>query len=66
MTERPTPNTDRCGEWGGCPLPRGHNMGQADIPENHHGLRPDLFTSPVWDTYDPEAEERERDIQREA
>ena len=24
-----------CGAWGGCPLPTGHNMGQADIPENH-------------------------------
>lgn len=26
---------DVCGAWGGCPLPRGHNRGQADIPENH-------------------------------
>lgn len=24
-----------CGAWGGCPLPAGHNMGRADVPENH-------------------------------
>jgi hypothetical protein len=24
-----------CGAWGGCPLPRGHNLGQADVPSNH-------------------------------
>jgi hypothetical protein len=29
------PEAEPCGAWGGCPLPRGHNMGQADIPENH-------------------------------
>lgn len=27
--------TDRCGAWGGCPLPAGHNRGRVDIPENH-------------------------------
>lgn len=26
---------DICGAWGGCPLPKGHNMGRPDIPENH-------------------------------
>jgi hypothetical protein len=60
------PETQTCGAWGGCPLPRGHNMGRADIPENHHGVSPALFTGPVWDTYDPEAEERERDIHRDS
>lgn len=29
------PYRSRCGAWGGCPLPAGHNVGQADIPENH-------------------------------
>ncbi len=24
-----------CGAWGGCVLPKGHNMGRADVPENH-------------------------------
>ena len=24
-----------CGAWGGCPLPKGHNLGYLDIPENH-------------------------------
>lgn len=28
---------ETCDLWGGCPLPRGHNMGHADIPENHKG-----------------------------
>lgn len=28
-----------CGSWGGCTLPVGHNMGRADIPENHRGRR---------------------------
>ena len=32
----PTPPVgERCGAWGGCPAPRGHNMGQVDVPENH-------------------------------
>lgn len=26
----------RCGAWGGCILPPGHNRGRADLPENHH------------------------------
>jgi hypothetical protein len=26
---------ERCGAWGGCSLPKGHNMGVADVPENH-------------------------------
>jgi hypothetical protein len=31
----PSTETDaRCGSFG-CVLPRGHNRGQADIPENH-------------------------------
>ena len=25
-----------CGAWGGCDLPEGHNMGVADVPDNHH------------------------------
>lgn len=25
----------KCAAWGGCTLPAGHNMGQADVPENH-------------------------------
>lgn len=57
---------EACGAWGGCPLPSGHNVGRADIPENHHGLSEDLFTGPQWETHDPEAEEHEREIQREA
>ena len=56
----------KCGAWGGCPLSVGHNRGRADIPENHHGLNADLFTGPQWETRDPEAEERERDIQRDS
>ena len=28
-------DTPECGAWGGCRLPKGHNMGKADIPENH-------------------------------
>lgn len=31
--------TDYCGAWYDCDLPRGHNMGKADIPENHNGKR---------------------------
>lgn len=31
----PQPEEPPCGGWGGCTLPRGHNRGQADIPENH-------------------------------
>lgn len=34
------PRKERCGAWGGCPLPAGHNMGQADIPANHHSQTP--------------------------
>jgi hypothetical protein len=30
----------RCGAWGGCPLPRGHNRGRVDIPENHLPVPP--------------------------
>jgi hypothetical protein len=26
---------EKCGAWGCCPLPKGHNMGKADVPENH-------------------------------
>lgn len=26
---------EQCGAWGFCTLPVGHNMGRADIPENH-------------------------------
>jgi hypothetical protein len=29
------PQYEQCGAWGGCTLPRGHNTGKADIPENH-------------------------------
>lgn len=36
---RPAPvvpdSTERCGAWGGCTLPRGHNRGRADVPSNH-------------------------------
>jgi hypothetical protein len=35
-------------------------------PITAHGIRENLFTGPQWETRDPEAEERERDIQREA
>lgn len=41
--EQPKPKdepTERCGAWGGCPLPAGHNMGNADIPENHQRPEP--------------------------
>lgn len=38
--------------------PPGHNAGS---PVEEAGL-PGLFTGPQWDTYDPEAEEIERDI----
>lgn len=34
-TQQPGAQAEVCGAWGGCPLPRGHNRGQADIPENH-------------------------------
>lgn len=30
-----TDNYIRCGAWGGCPMPLGHNRGHSDIPENH-------------------------------
>lgn len=55
--DEPQGSKEICGAWGGCPLPRRHNMGQADIPENHHGLSEGLFSGPAWDTRDPEAEE---------
>lgn len=29
------PVEERCGAWDGCLLPRGHNRGRADVPENH-------------------------------
>lgn len=32
---RPGQDTERCGAWGGCTLPRGHNRGRADVPSNH-------------------------------
>ena len=28
-------SAETCGAWGGCVLPKGHNQGRADIPENH-------------------------------
>jgi hypothetical protein len=31
---------DTCEAWGGCPLPRGHNLGKADTPANHHSQTP--------------------------
>lgn len=30
-----TVQSEKCGAWGGCVLPKGHNMGSLDIPENH-------------------------------
>jgi len=30
-----------CGAWGGCVLPKGHNMGRVDVPENHEGTDDD-------------------------
>jgi hypothetical protein len=33
--EAQRPEAEPCGAWGGCTLARGHNIGQADIPENH-------------------------------
>lgn len=26
---------EACGAWGGCTLPKGHNVGKVDIPSNH-------------------------------
>lgn len=31
--------SDLCGAHGGCVLPRGHNMGVADISENHKVIK---------------------------
>lgn len=28
-------NYPRCGAWGGCPLPMGHNKGHSDLPHRH-------------------------------
>src|SRR5690606_4785991 len=39
---RPTRHYPRCGAWGGCPLPMGHNKGRADIPENHRTPKVEL------------------------
>jgi hypothetical protein len=33
-----TPGEELCGSYG-CTLPRGHNMGRLDIPENHRGAK---------------------------
>jgi hypothetical protein len=33
----PEAEAEACGLWGGCTLPRGHNMGKADVPTNHEG-----------------------------
>lgn len=30
----------RCGAWGGCPMPLGHNRGHSDVPENHQSPEP--------------------------
>ena len=38
MTVRP------CGSWGGCTLPYGHNLGKADVPENHRPPNKKIFT----------------------
>lgn len=37
LAEQTAPLTtpERCGAWGGCTLPRGHNTGRADVPGNH-------------------------------
>lgn len=35
-----TDNYVRCGAWGGCPMPLGHNRGHSDIPENHQQPEP--------------------------
>jgi hypothetical protein len=32
----------RCGAWGGCPMPLGHNKGHLDLPENHRAPEVDL------------------------
>ncbi len=29
------PPDDECGAWGGCKLPKGHNMGNPDLPAYH-------------------------------
>lgn len=34
-------NYARCGAWGGCAWPLGHNRGYSDIPENHEIPGPD-------------------------
>jgi hypothetical protein len=36
-------NYPRCGAWGGCPMPLGHNKGHADLPERHRA--PDVEMS---------------------
>ena len=58
--------SEKCGAWGGCPLPVGHNMGAADIPENHqpaqepltkerfmeiHNIGTDEFGQPLRECY---------------
>lgn len=30
---------ETCGAWGGCTLPPGHNMGNADVPAAHDARR---------------------------
>jgi hypothetical protein len=32
----------RCGAWGGCPMPLGHNKGHSDLPERHRAPAVDL------------------------
>lgn len=59
----------RCGAWGGCQLPIGHNMGKLDIPENHRQPNHDVFCTyhdtpvPSWVTIPCQCEliERVRD-----
>jgi hypothetical protein len=49
ITYQPT-SEGMCGAWperGGCVLPRGHNRGQADVPDNHQ------FVTEVGPTEEP-------------
>ena len=48
------PRTDLCGAWGFCVLPKGHNMGRPDIPENHSAvLRGEPDASMYWNAVTP-------------
>lgn len=39
---RESQNYPRCGAWGGCPMPLGHNKGHLDVPSRHKAPAVDL------------------------